>query len=117
MKRHTIFDPLRNAFEPTCQGGQLPEGLEVSDGEARFLGHAARRQDVEVCVRDSGPDAWGAQVSFSLPAWYSWDEGRSWSCEEESPCKFLTCAGSRLDLIYVNQEDRLEYIRYLAVEW
>lgn len=117
MKEHTIFDTIRKAFEPDGIGHALPEGLEISGQEAFFQGNVAKRQDREVCVRDSGPDAWGAQVSFSLPAWYSWDEGKSWYHEEESPYKFLTCVGSSLDLIYVNQEDQLEYVRYLAVEW
>lgn len=117
MKSHTIFKQIQNFFEPAEQGGQLPEGLRISGEEAHFLGESACLQEITLPVRDSGPDAWGAQVSFSLPAWYSWDEGRSWYCERENRYKFLTCVGSRLDLVYVNQEDKLEYVRYIAAEW
>lgn len=117
MGNNTIFSQLHKAFSNSGEVSTLPEGLEISGGEVFFQGYTACLQVCNVPVRDSGPDAWGYQVKLCLPALYSWDHGRNWYYEEDSLYKYLTCVGSELDLIYVNKEDNLEYLRYIAVEW
>jgi len=117
------FDELKNAFKPIGTGLDgdtapgLPMGVTIVGERMRYGDAFTVAQEIELGVREDGPDAYSPLVIVPQGGAYRWNGG-DWmrSTEEKDKRLFMERAGSVLEVVYV-KEGMPCWEKYRGIEW
>lgn len=129
----SLFSSINNVWEPLNDSNsdrgaskiiELKPGeiftLDENNGYIEYKGSCVNRKKITLGVRESGPAAWGASIKIEKGSLYRWlpvKEGdHTWHFATEK--KYLTVCnvGSKVDVIFIDENDSITWKRYIAVD-